>query len=100
MDSIQTVLEHISIEEKILGSTEKVFIGGFQEGGAVSIATFLHYEKQLGGVIGLGGKHALKVDKETFNLAGKDQSPFFLYHETYDSMNENTTATESYEPFA
>lgn len=45
----------IDEEAKLLGGTEKVFIGGFSQGCAISLATFLNYPSVLGGVAGLSG---------------------------------------------
>lgn len=49
-------------EAKILGGTEKVFIGGFSQGCAISLATFLSYPGVLGGVVGLSGAQSAKIE--------------------------------------
>ena len=43
-------------EVALLGSTEKVYVGGFSQGCAISLASFLLFnEGQLGGVVGISG---------------------------------------------
>lgn len=48
--------------EALGGKADKVFIGGFSQGGVLSLATYLRYEKfdnPLGGVFALSGMQGL-----------------------------------------
>lgn len=49
---------------KLLDNTpEQIFIGGFSQGCAISIATFLLYKGgRLGGCVGLSGIHVAIID--------------------------------------
>ena len=66
-DSVRIITEIINEEVKILGGAhDKVFIGGFSQGCAVSVATFLLYQGgRLGGCVGLSGAHSTVIDYAT-----------------------------------
>ena len=58
---------HRMLKEEVaeLGSTEKVFVGGFSQGCALSLASFLLFEGgRLGGVVGLSGNQCADIDWE------------------------------------
>lgn len=60
--SAEYLLFLIDKEAALLGGdASRVFIGGFSQGGAVSLAAFLKFkgQKPLGGVIGLGSMQGL-----------------------------------------
>ena len=97
MESVEIAKKHIEGEAQLLNDTKNVFIGGFSQGCALSIATFLKYDKLLGGVLGLSGMNALKFDiKDTPLLEEKKKTPIFLYHGTKDSMINHHLAKMSY----
>jgi len=52
---VAQISKMIDEEAKLLGSSKKVFIGGFSQGCAISIATLLSYPEPLGGVVCLSG---------------------------------------------
>ena len=82
-DSVRIVTDLIKEEVAALnGAHEKVFIGGFSQGCAISLASFLLYsEGRLGGCVGLSGSHSAIVDYNTeVNLPLKRQTKVFLYH--------------------
>lgn len=54
-ESVAQISKMIDEEAKLLGSSKKVFIGGFSQGCAISIATLLSYPEPLGGVVCLSG---------------------------------------------
>ena len=62
MESVDIVTKYIKDEEKVLGSSEKIFLGGFSQGCALSLATFLNFPGKLGGIVGLSGMNAMKID--------------------------------------
>ena len=56
LKSVNIINKLLKKEVSVLGSTEKVFIGGFSQGCALSLASFLLFEEgRLGGVVGLSG---------------------------------------------
>lgn len=57
LDSVQIVRKYIDEEVAKLGNDpSKVFIGGFSQGCAISLATMMHYDNGvLGGCLGLSG---------------------------------------------
>ena len=56
--SIGIATDLLMKEVEKLGTAERVFIGGFSQGCAISVATFLQFKQgQLGGVVGLSGAH-------------------------------------------
>ena len=63
IESYEIVKSVIDLEvEKLGGDSSKVYVGGFSQGCALSIATMLFYPKVLGAMIGLSGMNAIKVD--------------------------------------
>ena len=97
MKSVELVTKLVDQEvERLDGKSEKVFIGGFSQGCALSLATFLMYPKRLGGVLGLSGMLALDVAEETLDLECKKNTPIFLYHGEDDQMIDVNSAKLSY----
>ena len=97
LKSVDVVTELIDQEVEILGGkSENVYIGGFSQGCALSLATFLKYPKKLGAVIGLSGMLALDIKKEEIDLELKKQTPIFLYHGERDNMIDVESAKMSY----
>ena len=66
-DSVRIVTALIDEEVASLnGQHNKVYIGGFSQGCAISLATFLLYPRgKLGGVIGCSGAHSAVLDYNT-----------------------------------
>ena len=98
-DSVRIVTEIIDEEVKLLdGKHENIYIGGFSQGCAISIATFLLYQGgRLGGCVGLSGAHSTIIDYETeVDLPLKRQTKMFLYHGEDDQVIGAANAEKSY----
>ena len=86
------------IEEQIsLGiPSEKIIIGGFSQGAAMSFYLGLKYHKKLGGIAALSGYLPLKekltgpIKKELINM------PIFMAHGLYDNVIDIQIADNSY----
>lgn len=80
---------------------ESVFIGGFSQGCAISVATFLLYQGgRLGGCVGLSGCHSAVIDyANEVDLPLKRQTKMFLYHGEDDPVITVGSATKLYEEF-
>ena len=98
---------HLIKEEaqRLKGNASKVFIGGFSQGGMVSLATLMRYKgkQPLGGAISLSGIHSLpekpmeETEKnERENLIRK--TPLFLYMGKRDDFFKIPVTETSYEP--
>eukprot|EP00806_Schmidingerella_arcuata_P005005 Macronucleus_5544.p1 GENE.Macronucleus_5544~~Macronucleus_5544.p1 ORF type:complete len:169 (+),score=27.04 Macronucleus_5544:1-507(+) len=101
-DSVRIVTDIIKSEVTLLdGQHEKVFIGGFSQGCAISLATFLLYRQgRLGGCVGLSGAHSAIIDYEhEVDMPLKKQTKMFLYHGEDDPVIAVETAQISYEEF-
>lgn len=62
-ESIEIVSKVLDEEVKALNNDpKKVWVGGFSQGCALSLATMISYPRALGGLIGLSGMNAFKVD--------------------------------------
>ena len=97
MESIDLVTDLVDKEiEALGGNSQNVFIGGFSQGCALSLATFLMHKQQLGAVLGLSGMLALQKKAEDFDLDLKRKTPVFLYHGQDDPMIDIHTAQLSY----
>lgn len=100
MDSIHLVTDLVDKEineiEKNGGNSKNIMIGGFSQGCALSLATFLMHKQQLGAVLGLSGMLALQRNEEDFDLDLKRKTPVFLYHGQNDPIINIKTAQLSY----
>jgi phospholipase/carboxylesterase len=93
MQSVDIVSKVIDQEVKEVGDPSKVWVGGFSQGCALSIATMLSYPKAFGGLVCLSGMNALKVDwKNIQDLENKKKMPVFMYHGESDDMIKHTIA--------
>ena len=93
---------------KLKKDTSKIFIGGLDQGAAVSLAAFLKFKgkKPLGGVIGLSGMQGLNytqsisfdnsTEKKRVEENRKD-TPMFLYHGTEDAKLPLMGSAASYD---
>ena len=100
-DSVSIITDIIDEEVEILGGkNDQVYIGGFSQGCAISLATFLLYPKRLGGCVGLSGAHMLDLDYETeVDLPLKRQTKMFLYHGEDDPVISAVSTAKSYKEF-
>jgi len=62
MESVDLVSKIIDTEAVSLGHSNKVFVGGFSQGCAVTLATLISYPKPLGGIVALSGAQSLRVE--------------------------------------
>jgi phospholipase/carboxylesterase len=77
--------------------SEKIIIGGFSQGAAMSFYLGLKYPKKLGGIAALSGYLPLK-DKLTDSLKGElTNMPIFMAHGLYDNVIEIGIADSSFE---
>ena len=68
-DSVNIITNIIQQEAQVLGSSEKCFIGGFSQGCAIAIATYLRFDQGvLGGVFGASGAHKAHIDWSKVNI--------------------------------
>ena len=83
------------------GDYKRIFLGGFSQGCAVALATFLLLpNEQLGGVVGLSGAHKTVIDYDTeVDIKLKKKTKVFLYHGKDDPMIPLGLAVESYKDF-
>lgn len=88
MESAQQVGELIEQEISRGIPSERIFIAGFSQGGAVAYETALSYPKPLGGVIALSTYFATQ---KTITLHDANrQMPLFIAHGTYDNVVAET----------
>ena len=77
--------------------SERIIIGGFSQGAAMSFYLGLKYPKKLGGIAALSGYLPLK-DKLTDSLKGElANMPIFMAHGLYDNVIEIGIADSSFE---
>ena len=96
LESVGIVNDLVKKEAEVLGGYDKVFIGGFSQGCAISLATFLLHREKLGGVVGCSGALCADIDWQTVDLSLKKDSPMFIYHGTEDPMIPVALAEQSY----
>ena len=100
----EEMLESVGISKLIdnevgkLGDPRKVWVGGFSQGCALSLATMIHYPKALGGVIGLSGMNATQIDwVRVPEIGEKRKTPIFLYHGESDGVISQKIAKLTYD---
>ena len=86
------------IEEQIsLGiPSEKIIIGGFSQGAAMSFYLGLKYHKKLGGIIALSGYLPLKERLSEAARAELTNMPIFMAHGLYDNVIDIQIADKSF----
>jgi predicted esterase len=68
-------------EIKVLGDSKKVFLGGFNQGGTVSLDVYLRTNHILGGVFSCSGFCLCKkFDWENIDVQKKKLTPIFMRH--------------------
>ena len=97
MESVDLVSKIIDAEAASIGSSKKVFVGGFSQGCAVTLATLISYPNPLGGIVALSGAQSLKVDDWSKVEQFKKDTPLFLYHGGNDSTIPVALAKMTYD---
>lgn len=90
------ILQYVHEEAKAKEISEdykRIFLGGFSQGGFMSLYTGLSSEKNFGGLVSLSGG----LFPFTKIQSDKKDIPIFLAHGTYDMMVPYKIAEESYE---
>ncbi len=73
--------------ERGIGS-EHIVLGGFSQGGAMSLYTGMRYPHRLAGIIGLSCYLLLSTKLEAERAAANRETPILVAHGTYDPMIE------------
>jgi phospholipase/carboxylesterase len=73
-----------------------VFIGGFSQGCAVALATYIRYKDSLGGVCGCSGFHAANINWRRVDKTKLKKTPVFISHGDYDQMVPEDFAKGTY----
>ena len=69
------------------GNSKSLFLGGFSQGCALSLASFMETEiGPLGGVMGLSGMYAYQKTLTEEQLRTKKETPIMIYHGESDPM--------------
>lgn len=82
LNSAEEIFKIISIEEEQGFSSEKIFIAGFSQGGAVALFAGLNYEKKLAGIISLSSYLPINSDCK---IRYKD-TPIFMANGKFDTV--------------
>lgn len=94
--SAEAIAELLDYESTSV-SSERIILGGFSQGGAMSLYTGLHYPKKLGGIVSCSGyllQHTAYPDH--LSAAGK-LTPVWAYHGTSDNVVPYPYASKGYE---
>lgn len=92
----QTYIEQlIEKEQSTWGSTHKVILAGFSQGGAVALHTALRCEKKLAGVIALSTYLPLKSLLGSEKSLTNQSTPIFMAHGSQDNVISLTTSQAS-----
>jgi phospholipase/carboxylesterase len=97
MERSSLIIQKLIEEQIYLGiPSEKIIIGGFSQGAAMSFYIGLKYHKKLGGIAALSGYLPLKekltgpIKKQLINM------PIFMAHGLYDNVIDIQIADNSY----
>ncbi len=92
------IQSHLQKEIEILkGDSRKVFLGGFSQGGSLSLFSGLGYEQILGGICACSACLFESVEVEKLDTE-KREIPILLYHGEMDPMVMYNYAVDSYKP--
>ena len=80
LESVGMIIAAIKTEIEKVGDPSKVFLGGFSQGCAIVLATYLHFDGVLGGVYGASGVFSNVMDWSKVDIAAKKSTPVMLYH--------------------
>jgi predicted esterase len=82
LESVNTVIDLIKDEGEVLdGQYDHIFIGGFDKGCCVALATYLQFQDgKLGGVAGVSGLFCAEVAWPALDLDHLMKTPVMLYH--------------------
>jgi phospholipase/carboxylesterase len=84
VNRVQKLIKH---EVSLLGNADKVFLGGFSQGAALALATYLSLkDHQLGGVVTCSGGHLAIIDWEKVDIQMKKLTPLLFYHGADDPI--------------
>lgn len=86
LNSIERLKQLISEEEAEGIPSDRIIVGGFSQGCAISLSTSLILEKKLGAVIGLSGYLPIKDILSTLQTDANKQTPYLICHGTSDNV--------------
>lgn len=86
MQSIERLKQIIAEEVEAGIPTERIVIGGFSQGCAISLSTSIIIDKLLAGVVGLSGYLPIKEKLLTLETPANKSTPYFLCHGTADNV--------------
>jgi predicted esterase len=96
LDSTRALTQLLDVESSKIGA-DKIILGGFSQGGAMSIQTGLQYKKKLAGIMSCSGyllmSHAYPQQVSEANK----NTPVFAYHGKDDPMVSVRFARLSYD---
>ncbi|ORY47193.1 Phospholipase/carboxylesterase/thioesterase [Leucosporidium creatinivorum] len=86
--SVEVIKQLVAAEERAGIPSERVVVGGFSQGGVISLLTGLTLEKQLAGILCLSGYLGLTHDNKINGLQQpiSKTTPFFWGHGEADQM--------------
>jgi len=96
MRSVSHVHQLISEEEKSVPS-DKIFVGGFSQGGAVALYAGLTYNKRLGGIVGLSCYLPLHTEYPTAATPQNSSTPLIMCHGKADVVVDFRFGQMSYQ---
>jgi predicted esterase len=86
--AVETITKIIEQEVKLLkGDASRVFLGGFEQGGCIALATFLNLPESigaLGGVFAAGSAQCAVIDWKNIDPKFKKKTPIMLYNAQND----------------
>lgn len=87
IQSSEKLVEHLIEREIGLGiKSERIFLAGFSQGGAIALYTALRYPKALGGLIALSTYLPLANSLNTQRNAMNQHLPIYLAHGLFDPV--------------
>mmetsp|Transcript_10692 Transcript_10692/g.39977 ORF Transcript_10692/g.39977 Transcript_10692/m.39977 type:complete len:269 (+) Transcript_10692:47-853(+) len=99
LKSAQKIAAIVNDEIAELGDSQKVIIGGFSQGAALSLLTcFSQLDQKLAALICCSGYWCLR-DKQQVSLKHKNDTPMLVWHGKYDPVVPFDFAMDGYEQF-
>ena len=92
-DRVKKVIEQEV--SQINGKYQNIFIGGFSQGGCMSLHVGLTFEKKIGGIVCLSGL-LFPFTYQNTKIEDKKDTPIFFGHGNYDTLIPQILADQSY----
>jgi phospholipase/carboxylesterase len=85
-ESVKQLIQLIDHEKSLGMSDHNIILAGFSQGAVIALATGIHYQEKLGGILALSGYLPFSEAEVTQSSEVNRNTPIFMGHGTQDRM--------------